>query len=455
MSDAQLTLCEECDLLQRSPPLPPRGSSSCARCGRRLHRHRPASLDRTLAFALTGLILFIVANSFPFLSFEMQGQVTETALFTGVADLTEQGKGEVAAVVFFTAILAPGLQLLLLLIVLTPLKLGRGLPPGYPTLFRWFKTVVPWGMMDVFLIGILVSVVKLADMATIVPGTSLFAFVMLIFVLAAAQAALDPDIVWARVPLPDAVRRPPRAGERMLGCDVCELVVPEQEACQDGDAGPRIGAGLSGQVFGQHRRRCPRCGDILHRRKPRSIQRTWALVLAALAFYVPANLYPVMTVTSLGQTQSDTIFSGVVFLFQHGMLPLAVILFTASIFVPLLKLLILIFLLISVQLHSRWRPRDRTRLYRITEAIGRWSMVDVYVVTILVALVHLGNLASIQAEAGAVFFCAVVILTMFAAMAFDPRLIWDAAGENGQQPDRVNTKPMALPPTQEAATDVV
>lgn len=162
-----------------------------------------------------------------------------------------------------------------------------------------------------------------------------------------------------------------------------------------------------------------------------------------------------MMVTSLGQTQSDTIFSGVVFLFQHGMLPLAVILFTASIFVPLLKLLILVFLLISVQLRSRWRPRDRTRLYRITEAIGRWSMVDVYVVTILVALVHLGNLASIQAEAGAVFFCAVVILTMFAAMAFDPRLIWDAAGENGQQPDRVNTKPMALQPTQEAATDVV
>jgi paraquat-inducible protein A len=483
MPDTHLSLCEECDLLQRSPPLPPNGSSSCVRCGHRLHRHRPASLDRTLAFALTGLILFVVANSFPFLSFEMQGQRTETTLFTGVADLTEQGKGEVAAVVFFTAILAPGLQLLLLLIVLVPLKLWRGLPPGYPTLFRWFKTMVPWGMMDVFLIGILVSVVKLADMATIVPGTSLFAFVILIFVLAAAQASLDPDIVWERVPLPDRVRRQPRTGERVLGCDVCELVMPESETVLDQGLGaplaltlntafprsawPRaMSAGRSakldvslrpllGTLRDSGRRRCPRCNDILHQRKPMSIQRTWALVLAALAFYVPANVYPVMTVTSLGQTQSDTIFSGVVFLFEHGMLPLAAILFIASIFVPLLKLLILVFLLVSIQLRSRWRPRDRTRLYRITETIGRWSMVDVYVVTILVALVHLGNLASIQAEAGAVFFCAVVILTMFAAMAFDPRLIWDAADQAGQKQGRAHFEPTTVQPTHRAATDAI
>jgi paraquat-inducible protein A len=265
-------------------------------------------------------------------------------------------------------------------------------------------------MMDVFMIGILVSVVKLTDMATIVPGTSLFAFVILIFVLAAAQAALDPDVVWEQVPLPPTVRRAPHPGERALGCDVCELVVPERVAARDH----------------QGRLRCPRCSDVLHRRKPQSLQRTWALVIAACLFYVPANLFPVMSVTSLGQTQADTIFSGVVFLLHHGMWPLAAIVFIASIFVPLLKLVILIFLLISVQRRSRWRPRDRTKLYRITEAIGRWSMVDVYVVTILVALVRLGNLASIEAQAGAVFFCAVVIITMFAAMSFDPRLIWDA-----------------------------
>jgi paraquat-inducible protein A len=158
---------------------------------------------------------------------------------------------------------------------------------------------------------------------------------------------------------------------------------------------------------------------------------------------VPANLYPIMSVTSLGRTQSDTILSGVLFLVEHGMWPLAAIVFIASIFVPLLKLLILTFLLLSVQLGARWRPGDRTRLYRITEAIGRWSMVDVYVVTILVALVHLGNLASIRAEAGAVFFCAVVILTMFAAMSFDPRLIWDRLDQNNGKEYAARPQPAA------------
>ena len=170
---------------------------------------------------------------------------------------------------------------------------------------------------------------------------------------------------------------------------------------------------------------CPRCGAELHERKPRSLERTLALVIAAFVCYVPANVLPVMTVTSLGKTQSDTIFSGVVYMLEHKMWPLAIILFTASIFVPMMKLGILSFLLFSVHRRSSWRPVERTRLYRLTEAIGRWSMVDIYVVTILVALVRLGNLATIEAGAGAIFFGAVVVITMLAAESFDPRLIWD------------------------------
>jgi paraquat-inducible protein A len=170
---------------------------------------------------------------------------------------------------------------------------------------------------------------------------------------------------------------------------------------------------------------CPRCGTRLHRRKPNSIRRTWALVVAAFVFYIPANVLPITTVVSLGQAQSDTIMSGVIYFIKTGMWPIALVIFVASVFVPLLKLIILTFLLISVQRNSSWRPKDRTRLYRITEVVGRWSMVDIFVVTILVALVNLGGLASIQAQAGAVYFCAVVIITLFAAMSFDPRLIWD------------------------------
>jgi len=170
---------------------------------------------------------------------------------------------------------------------------------------------------------------------------------------------------------------------------------------------------------------CPRCGAPLHSRKPNSIARTWALVLAATVFYIPANVLPVTITTSLGIVQSDTIMSGVIYFIHSGSWPIALVIFVASIFVPILKLLILSFLLISVQRRWQWRPVDRTRLYRLTEAIGRWSMLDVFVVTILVALVHLGALASIKAGPGAVFFAAVVVVTMLAAEAFDPRLIWD------------------------------
>jgi paraquat-inducible protein A len=171
---------------------------------------------------------------------------------------------------------------------------------------------------------------------------------------------------------------------------------------------------------------CPRCGATLHIRKPNSIARTWALILAALIFYIPANLLPITKVVSFGKIQSDTIMSGVIYFIQTGMWPIALVIFVASVFVPLVKLVLLTLLLISVHRKSRWRPKDRTRLYRITEVVGRWSMVDIYVVTILVALVKLGALAEIDAGLGALFFAAVVVITMFAAMTFDPRLIWDS-----------------------------
>jgi len=163
----------------------------------------------------------------------------------------------------------------------------------------------------------------------------------------------------------------------------------------------------------------------LHQRKPNSLGRTWALVIAAFIFYIPANVLPITKVMSLGHVQSDTILSGVIYFMLTGMWPIAAVIFIASVFVPLVKLFLLTYLLISVQRKSSWRPQDRTRLYRITEVVGRWSMVDIFVVTILVALVKLGGLATIEAGPAAVHFGAVVVITMFAAMSFDPRLIWD------------------------------
>lgn len=183
---------------------------------------------------------------------------------------------------------------------------------------------------------------------------------------------------------------------------------------------------------------CPRCEAAVHSRKQGSIRRTWALIIAAAVLYLPANLFPVMTVTSLGSAESDTIMSGVLYLLKDDW-PLAVVVFVASVVVPVLKLFVLAYLLISVQSGSQRRPVDRTRLYRITHYIGRWSMVDIYVVTITVALVRLGELASVRAEPGAVFFGGVVVLTIFAAESFDPRLIWDRAARAGPEEPAART----------------
>ena len=173
---------------------------------------------------------------------------------------------------------------------------------------------------------------------------------------------------------------------------------------------------------------CPRCCASIHLRAPDSLSRTWALILAAVLLYIPANVLPIMTVVRFGQGDPHTILGGVQELVHGGQWPLAALVFFASIVVPMLKLVGLSYLAISVQWRSKWRARDRTRLYRIVESVGRWSMIDIFVISILVALVQLGAVATIAPGAGASFFAAVVVITMVAAEGFDQRLIWDVAG---------------------------
>lgn len=173
------------------------------------------------------------------------------------------------------------------------------------------------------------------------------------------------------------------------------------------------------------RQYCSRCGGLLHSRRPNSLARTWALLLTAAILYIPANLLPIMTVNSLGRGQSDTIMSGVLELVHLGMLPIAAVVFIASILVPTFKLVGIALLLYSIQRHQPMSARQRILVFRFIEWIGRWSMLDIFVIAILVALVNFGSLARIEPGPGAAAFASVVILTMLAALTFDPRLIWD------------------------------
>lgn len=197
----------------------------------------------------------------------------------------------------------------------------------------------------------------------------------------------------------------------LVSCETCELLSRPASAAEPGD--------------------CPRCGAELAWRRHNSIQRTWALVIAAAICFIPANTLPVLNTTTLGSAESDTIIGGVVFLYLSGSWPLALIVLIASVMVPLGKLVALSYLLITVQRGSLGSPHERTRLYRLVEFIGRWSMLDVFVDTFTVALVQLQPLMSVAPGPGVLFFAAVVVLTMIAAESFDPRLIWDTSA-NGE-----------------------
>nr|VFJ58249.1 MAG: Paraquat-inducible protein A [Candidatus Kentron sp. DK] len=179
---------------------------------------------------------------------------------------------------------------------------------------------------------------------------------------------------------------------------------------------------------------CARCGGALHSRKPRGIQRAWALLLTGILLYIPANIYPIMTTWSMGRPQADTIASGIVSLWHHGAYGIAGVVFVASLVIPVMKFLVIVYLLLSVRGKRSLAPGQKTRMYHVTEFIGPWSMVDVFVMALLVALVRMGGIATVIPGVAAAAFAAMVGATMLSAMAFDPRLLWDREDNDIESP---------------------
>jgi len=203
MHALSLHACHDCDLLQREVPLAPGGTPRCPRCGAVLYRRKPNGLDRTLAYSMGAAVLFVIANSFPIVGLEAAGHHSSTTLFGTVRQLHDGNMTSVAALVFTTTILMPALEIAALLYLLLPLKLGR-VPSGLPAVFRLVQAVRPWGMVEVFMLGTLVALTKLAHLASVVPGIALFSFGALMFLIAAAAASFDTHALWERV---DEVRR--------------------------------------------------------------------------------------------------------------------------------------------------------------------------------------------------------------------------------------------------------
>ena len=403
---AAMRECPECGLFQMVPTMRPGDIAACTRCGALLRRRRRDALGTTLAFSITGLVLFAIAVTTPLLGLRLAGQERNTTLFSLPMAFEDQGIWQLAIVVLVTTLIAPLLKLGLTAGVIIGLQTETA-PSTLAAMERWRKRLTPWAMIEVFLLGVFVAYTRMAALAEVQVGVALYALGALMLVIVATDAWLDEHALWEAIGRRRRTPAPMGTGP-LIGCDSCG----------------RVGRAAPGAL-------CRRCNAPLRVRKPNSIARTWALLLAAAALYVPANLYPVMTVIRFGRGQPSTILGGVQELIEYRMWPLALLVFGASVMVPVLKLVSLAYLLIATQRGATKRLRDRTRLYRIVDALGRWSMIDVFMLSILVALVRMGLLASVIPGLGGVCFASVVILTMLAAFSFDPRLMWDAAGQTG------------------------
>jgi paraquat-inducible protein A len=394
-------------LFQQIGRLRPGEVAECERCGALLRRRRRNSLSTTAALAMAALMLLFVALISPIVGFRLAGQVRTTGLPGLPIGFEQENMPLLAIVVMTTTMLAPFLRLLLTVLVIAGIR--GGLPRGTLIFLARVRQILkPWSMIEVFMLGMFVAYTRLAALAQVTIGVGLYALGALMVLTAWVDCWLDEDAMW------DAIGRRGRAGpaapgaalQARMGCDTC------------------------GQVSrGRPGHSCPRCDVPLRARKPQAIARSWALLLTAAILYVPANVYPVMTVVRLGQGAPSTILGGVVELIEYRMWPLAALVFVASVMVPVFKLVALGTLLVLTQMRSRARLTDRTRLFRIVDFVGRWSMIDVFMLSILTALVQMGVLASVTPGYGAVAFASVVVLTMLAAISFDPRLMWDAAEE--------------------------
>jgi paraquat-inducible protein A len=407
----EIIACHECDHFYYYELIPVGAKAKCQQCGNLLYRHIPDSLNRSLALYFTALILFLIANAFPFLSLELGGRVVENILFSSGLAMFELGMGVLGTLIILTSILFPFIVITGMLYLLIPARMGT-VAPFMAQVYRIVTSIAPWSLVGVFMLGVLIAIVKLQDLANLITGPSLIALALLLVVYAAARASLDPHDLWSSTEHKSSgISHDDITNHEILNCHTCGFLSLHTGELQT----------------------CNRCTSPLHHRKHNSIEATWALLASAIVLLIPANIYPVMTVIRFGQGEPSTILSGVLHLIESGMWGLAMIVFVASIVVPVMKLIILIFLLISVQKKSTWRPRDRTLLYRVTEVVGAWSMVDIFLVGLLSSLVSLDALSTIRPGIGAIFFAGVVVITMFAAHSFDPRLIWDNVKKNNKK----------------------
>lgn len=392
---ARYQRCPQCDTLFSLPLVKSSQSAYCPRCDAKVYHGRDWSLTRLAAMAVAMLLLMPVAFSEPLVRIYLLGTRIDANLFQGIWQMTRQGDPLTAAMVLFCSVGAPATLVAGIAYLYCGNILGMNLRP----VLLMLEKLKEWVMLDIYLVAIGVACIKVREFAFIQPGVGLVAFIALVVLSLLTLIHLNMEQLWSRF----YPQRPPRAWNSQLR--VC------------------LGCHFTGVP--DNRGRCPRCHVPLRVRRRHSLQKSWAALIGSLVFLLPANLLPISILYVNGSRQEDTIFSGIISLASSNVAVAAVV-FIASILVPFTKVIVLISLLVSIHFKCEKGLRTRILLLRFITWIGRWSILDLFVISLTMSLVNRDQLLAFTMGPAAFYFGAAVILTILAVEWLDSRLLWDA-----------------------------
>ena len=388
--------CSECDYLFSIPDLKKTQTAHCPRCNAKVEKGRVCSLPRLIIIAISILLLMPFAYTEPLISIRLLGTRIDASLFEGIWQMSSQGSPLTASMVAFCTIGAPLTLACSILYLHFGSRWGMNLKPVLLMLDR----LKDWVMLDIYLVGMAVASIKVKEYADIDVGIALAAYLMMTVLVTLTLINLNIEQLWEEFyPQP----RPKGMPASLKLCLSCKFTGHADE-----------------------QGRCPRCHVPMTARYKHSLQKTWAALIAAMVLLIPANLMPISIIYANGQRMEDTIFSGVVSLATSGNVPIAAIVFIASVLVPFTKVIVMLTLLLSIHFKAIQGLKTRIRLLRLVTWIGRWSMLDLFVISLMMSLVNRDQLLSFTMGPAAFFFGTAVILTILAVEWLDSRLIWDA-----------------------------
>lgn len=406
-----IILCRQCDMSVALPSLPYGTKAVCPRCKTTLTARWDEPRKRPVGYALSALFMLVLANMFPFVNMRVAGITSEITLLQIPQVMVSDNYTSMATLFMVLVQLIPAFCMVAIILLCLRVRMPAHLKAVIARILFQFKS---WCMVEIFLAGVLVSFVKLMAYGEIGIGSSFIPYCLFCLLQVRAFQCVDRHWMWQDIDPAPELKFPLITGRTGLSqglrsCSCCTAILPQSQV------------------------QCPRCHTHGYVRRRNSLQWTMALLITSILLYIPANLMPIMITESLGNQMGSTIMSGVIFLWSEGSYPVAMVIFIASIMVPSLKMLAIGWLCWDAKGKGNTDTERMHFIYEIVEFVGRWSMIDVFVIAVLSSLVRIGQLMSIYPAIGALLFAMVVVLTMFSALTFDPRLTWDRISESTQK----------------------